>query len=145
MADLLKKLQQGIDRGLTAVTTKGKEVMETAQLRSQIKDLEEEKRGRLEELGNIVYTLVTHQRLDEEHKRVIEKCEALAVLEKKIQEKEEGIREIQRKTQEILGLQAAQPVARCECGADLCEGMKFCGSCGKPAVESRRTSDRLKP
>jgi NADH pyrophosphatase NudC (nudix superfamily) len=145
MADLLKKLQQGIDRGLTAVTTKSKEVMETAQLRSQINNLEEEKRGRLEELGNIVYTLVTHQRLDQEHKRVIEKCEALAALEKKIQEKEEGIREIQRKTQEILGQQEAQPVARCECGADLCDGMKFCGSCGKPATQRNRTSDRLNP
>lgn len=133
MADLFDKLRKGLDKGIAAVGAKSKEVLETSQLRSQIRGLEEEKRNRLEELGNIVYTMVSRGTLDQE--RLQEKCCSIAAIDKAIQEKEEQIRVIQIKTQEAIGRVGLHPIAKCSCGADLFEGAKFCGRCGQNVQE----------
>lgn len=136
MAEFLDKLKKGIDKGVTAVTVKSKEMLETTQLRSQLRDLQEQKRETVQELGNIVYTLFTQGTLDQEQVRVHEKCTAVGALDRKIREKEGEIRLVQLQAQQALGKSATPPVTQCECGADLYEGTRFCGGCGKP-VEDR--------
>jgi NADH pyrophosphatase NudC (nudix superfamily) len=136
MAEFLDKLKKGIDKSVTTVTVKSKEMLETTQLRSQLRDLQEQKREKVEELGNIVYTLFTQGTLDEGQARIHEKCTALVALDQKVREKEEEIRQVQFRAQQALGKSATTPVGQCECGADLYEGTKFCGGCGKP-VEDR--------
>jgi NADH pyrophosphatase NudC (nudix superfamily) len=131
MSEFLDKLKRGIDKGVTTVTVKSKEALETTQLRSQVKTLQEEKQRGLEELGNIVYTLYVQGTLETEAGRVRVKCSALAALDQKIRDKEDEIRQVQLKAQEALGKTPASPLGVCACGAPIYEGMNFCGGCGK--------------
>lgn len=135
MAEFLDKLKKGIDKGLTTVTVKSKEMLETTQLRGQLRELQDQKRETLEELGNVVYTLFTQGTLDQEQGRVHEKCTALVTVDQKIREKEEEIRQVQLRAQQALGKSATPPVTQCKCSADLYEGTKFCASCGKPVED----------
>lgn len=141
MADFFEKIKKGIDKSVTTVSVKSKEMLETTQLRSLIKTLQDEKRARLEELGNIVYTLFVQEKLDQEQQRIREKCEGVVGLDKRIREKEEEIIQVQQKAQEALGKSAAVAMASCSCGATLYEGTKFCGSCGKPVQVSGSAVD----
>lgn len=131
MADFLDKLKRGIDKGVTTVTVKSKEALETTQLRSQVKDLQEEKQRGLEELGNIVYTLYVQGKLETALERVRAKCATLVALDQKIRDKEDEIHRVQLKAQEALGKTAAAPLGVCACGAPIYESMNFCGGCGK--------------
>ena len=131
MADFLDKLKRGIDKGVTTVTVKSKEALETTQLRSQVKDLQEEKQRGLEELGSIVYTLYVQGKLETEGERVRAKCATLAALDQKIRDKEDEIRQVQLKAQEALGRTPPPSLGVCVCGAPVYEGTKFCGGCGK--------------
>lgn len=131
MADFLDKLKRQIDKGVTTVTVKSKEALEMTQLRSQVKDLQEQKQRGLEELGNIMYTLYVQGKLETEGERVRTKCVALATLDQKIRDKEDEIRQVQLKAQEALGKTPAAPLGVCTCGASIYEGTKFCGGCGK--------------
>jgi DNA-directed RNA polymerase subunit RPC12/RpoP len=131
MSDFLDKLKQQIDKGVTTVTVKSKEALETTQLRSQVKSLQEEKQRGLEELGNIVYTLYVQGKLEPASERVRAKCAALAALDQKIRDKEDEIRRVQLKAQEALGKTPAPPLGVCACGAPVYEGTNFCGGCGK--------------
>jgi len=114
LADFLDKLKKGIDKGITTVSVRSKETFATSRLRRQIKVLAKEKRERLEELGNIVYTFFTRGELDAGQERVKEKSEALMRLDEQIQEKEEEIRQIQLKAQEALGKISPPPQDRME-------------------------------
>lgn len=134
MAELLDKLKKTIDQSITTVSVKSKEMLETTQLRSQIKALQQQKRERLEELGNIVYTMLGRGTLEQD--RLQEKYRALAELDRRITEKEEQIKAIQQQAQEAMGHGGPRPVATCECGADLFEESKFCAHCGKNVVET---------
>lgn len=131
MSDFLDKLKKQIDKGVTTVTVKSKEALETTQLRSQVKSLQEEKQRGLEELGNIVYTLYVQGTLETERGRVRAKCATLAALDQKIRDKEYEMRRVQLKAQEALGKTPAAPLGVCTCGTPVYEGAKFCGGCGK--------------
>ena len=131
MSDFFDKVKKGIDKGVATVTVKSKEVLETTQLRSQVKNLQEEKQRGVEELGNIAYTLYVQGKLEVAGERVRAKCSALAALDQKIRDKEEEIRRVQLKAQEALGKTSAPPLGVCACGAPVYEGTNFCGGCGK--------------
>jgi NADH pyrophosphatase NudC (nudix superfamily) len=68
---------------------------------------------------------------DEE--RIKGKCEAIRGLDSQIKEKEEELKQVYLKAQEALGL--PKTVAVCSCGAEIYEGTKFCGKCGKNVEE----------
>jgi len=55
MADFLDKLKQGLDKGITTVGVKSKEVIETRKVKGQITNLEFKKKMALEELGKTTY------------------------------------------------------------------------------------------
>jgi hypothetical protein len=135
MVEFFDKLKKGLDKGVTAVTVKSKEMLEATQLRSQVKTLQEERLRELEELGSIVYTLHVQGKLSEGMERVQTKCEKVASLDQKLREKAEEIYWVHIKAQEALGAPAL-PVAVCACGAPVHEGTKFCGGCGKPVEKS---------
>lgn len=64
MAEFLDKLKQSIDKGITTVGVKSKEMIETQRVRSQLSALEDKKKRTLEDLGVIFYT---RYRIDKEH------------------------------------------------------------------------------
>ena len=139
MPDFFETVKRGIEKGVATVGAKSKEMLEVSQLRSQIRSLETERRGRLEELGNIVHVMLTRGKLDEA--RLQEKSSAIATLEAGLKAREEQIRAIQLKTEEIMGTAGPQRIGQCICGADLLEGAKFCGGCGKPVTPSLAAPD----
>ena len=126
MADFLDKVKQGVGKGVTTVSVKSKEMLETSKLKSQIADIQKQKKESLEEFGNIVYTMHLKGAFDEE--RLDAKSAAIAALDEQIEQKEKEVIETRAKAQEALG--KPRPVAVCSCGAELYEGTKFCGKCG---------------
>jgi hypothetical protein len=131
MTDFFDKVKQGIGKGITTVSVKSKEALETTKLKGLIGTLQERKKSSLEELGNIVFTMFLKGKFDE--KRIKEKCEIIGELDSEIKEKEEELKQVHLKAQEALGLPRA--VAVCNCGAEIYEGTKFCVKCGKRVEE----------
>jgi hypothetical protein len=90
------------------------------------------KKSALEELGTIVYTNIS-QGLSED-KKVKEMCDLIKGIDSKIEEKEGEILRLFDKIKEsILRL---KPIPPCDCGTEICEGIKFCYECGKKVVEN---------
>jgi ribosomal protein L40E len=142
MADFFEKVKQSVGKGLTTVSVKSKEMLETTKIKGKIGTLQEQKKSALEELGNIVYTMFLKGSLDEE--RIKGKCEAIRGLDNQIEEKEKELKEIYLKAQEALGKPKA--IAVCDCGAEIYEGAKFCGKCGKKVEEIiKKTTEELSP
>lgn len=56
MADFLEKLKQGLDRSITTVGVKSKELIETQKVKGQISSIEQKKKKAFEELGEIIYS-----------------------------------------------------------------------------------------
>jgi hypothetical protein len=144
MADFLETVKRGIEKSVATVGARSKEMLEVSQLRSQIRDLTDDRRGKLEELGNIVHTMLLRGPLDEA--RLREKSQAIATLDAAIKQREEQIQAIQVRTQEIIGGAGTRQIGQCACGAPLLEGAKFCGGCGSPAfVSTSKAEDSPAP
>ncbi len=139
MADFFDKVKQGIDKGITTVRVKSKEVIETTKIKGQIRAIQERKNAALEELGNIVYTMFLKGGFDEE--RAKEKCEGIRGLDSQIKEKEKELNQIHLQTEEALGKPKA--VAICDCRAEIYEGAKFCGKCGKRVEDIAKKAEEV--
>ena len=127
MADFFDKVKQGVGKGITTVSVKSKEMLEVSKLNSQIADVQKQKQDALEELGNIVHTMLSKGALDEERLRA--KSATISALDEQITQKEADLVETHTKAQEALG--RPRPIAVCDCGAEIHEGAIFCGKCGK--------------
>jgi NADH pyrophosphatase NudC (nudix superfamily) len=127
VADFFERVKSGVSKGITTVSVKSKEAIESTKTKGQIGTLEGQKKSDLAELGNIVYTMFLKDSFDGQ--RIKEKCEAIRGLESQIKNKEEELREIHLKAQVALGKPTA--ISTCDCGAEIYEGDKFCGKCGK--------------
>lgn len=131
MSDFLESVRRGVERGITSVGAKSRELLETSELRSQARALDERRRAAIEELGNIAHVMLKRGALDEA--RLREKSEAIARLEAEIKDCEERIEAVHRRTLAVMGQPGAAVVGRCGCGAAVLEGARFCGSCGTKA------------
>lgn len=132
MTDFLDRLKKGLDKSVTAVTVKSKELLETTQLRAQLGGLKDQKRAALEELGNIVYTLTSQQGLDAARERVASKCGEVALLDEQMKNIEADIRRIQAEAAAALGVTPATGGASCRaCGTSNVKTAKFCARCGQ--------------
>ncbi len=56
MSDFFEKMKEGFNRGVTAVSTGSKTVIEKTKITVAIKNLENEKSKLMEELGSYIYT-----------------------------------------------------------------------------------------
>jgi len=72
MANFLDKVKQGLGKGVTTVSVKSKEMLETTKIKSQVGELEQRRRDALGELGNIAYTMFLKDAFAEE--RLKAKC-----------------------------------------------------------------------
>ena len=126
MEDFIKKLKKGIDKGITIVAAKSKEIVDSTLIKKEIADLEEAKRNTLEALGQIVYNMSQENTGEAEATEAIkEKCAAITSLNEKIAAKEEELIKIARQAQDGLG-----KITCAYCGAAVAEENKFCGNCG---------------
>ena len=130
MAEFLDRLKKGIDRGVTTVAVRSKELLETTQLRGQLGRLQEERQRSLEDLGSVVYTLANQGRLEAELERVRTKCAAVARIDAQIKATDDELRRVQTEANQAVGTSAGS--AQCSCGATMRDGAKFCARCGRP-------------
>ena len=127
MVDFFDKLKQGVGKGVTTVSVKSKEMIEVSRIKSQVADIQQQKREALEELGSIAHTMLLKGALDEDRLRAM--SAAIAALDEQIKKKEDELTEIHSRAQEALGKPKCNAI--CDCGAEIYEGTKFCGKCGK--------------
>jgi len=127
MGNFFGRVKQGVAKGVTTASVKSKELVEATKLKSQISDIHEKKKAALEELGNIVYTMFLKDEFPQD--RIKARCAAVKALDDEIKLKEEELKEVHAKAAAALG--KPKMVATCECGAEVQEGTKFCGKCGK--------------
>ena len=93
-----------------------------SQLRRERRALLRVREERIRDLGGLVLEMYRRDQFRED--LLLERCVDLAALEERIQELD------------ALMLAASSrrrpPVARCECGAPIAWGARFCASCGRP-------------
>ncbi len=133
MPDFLDRVRQTVGKGVTTVSVKSKEVLEATKVKSQIDELGQRRKGAIEELGSIAFAQFRQGPFDPE--RLTAKCAGIKALDDQIEEKQRELSSIHARAQEALG--RPQPISVCGCGADLHQGVKFCGKCGAPVRTAR--------
>jgi hypothetical protein len=139
MPDFFETLKQGFGKGVSAVSIKSKEMFDSNRVKSQIADIERQKKDALAELGTSVCRMVDSGRIDEEVLRTARTL--IAGLDQQISERQQELAQIHVDAQEALGTTqvatgsqqppAASQGAHCtSCGASVAPDVKFCGSCG---------------
>jgi hypothetical protein len=134
MDDFFKRLKKGIDKGITVVSAKSKELVDTAKINSQVAELSEQKAQTLQEIGAIVYQMSlaageTDAAEAEHETQISAKCRLVTDLEQQIVIKEAELKQLRSNTQESLGKIICE-----SCGATLEEDVKFCSNCGARIV-----------
>jgi DNA-directed RNA polymerase subunit RPC12/RpoP len=131
MADFISKIKEGFGKGVTTASVKSSEMLDSSRCKGQIDTLTKQKMESLEELGNIVFNMFKKGEFNEEFLK--SKCSTIANIDQQIKAKEEELLEIHLRANEALG--KPRPVGLCNCGAEIFENTKFCGTCGSPVVK----------
>jgi hypothetical protein len=128
MADFLGKVKQGIDKGVTVVSVKSKEIMEVAKIKNQLGTLREEQERAFLILGENVYQMYMQNGFNEEKIRT--KCEMITLLGSQIQEREVNLAQLHLRAEVALGKSFCT-----FCMAELSVGAVFCSRCGEKIAE----------
>lgn len=146
MTDFFDKIKQGIDRGITTVSVKSKEMLDSQKVRGQVDTLKRQRRTSLEELGGIVYEMYKDGLALDETK-LKDKYKELEELDIQVKNKETELEEIKRRAEEALVKPAEEAPASgivCECGNPLPLDAKFCGKCGAK-IEQPSQQEEVSP
>lgn len=137
MAGIFDKMVVGINKSVNSVSEGSKTIVEKAKLKTQIQELEEEKRTLLNNMGGLVYNLQSEGHIH------IEQCEGIC---REISNLNQNISNCQRQL-ELYDNMRNQPQQhiyqpndnaaygggiRCTCGYMNKDGARFCANCGKP-------------
>jgi hypothetical protein len=93
-----------------------------ARLRRERRALLREREERIRDLGGLVFEM--YRRHDYRPELVDERCAELTGLDERLYELDALLRA-------ALGARRTAPAARCECGAPILWGSRFCASCGR--------------
>jgi hypothetical protein len=127
MADFLEKMREGLGKGVSTLGTKSKELLDSNRVKSQISDLERQKKEHLVELGTAVCLMLDEENLVPELLKT--KRKAITEIDRQIEIKEEELAQIHAQAQQAMG--AAKPAPVCTCGTAIPQGSKFCNNCGR--------------
>lgn len=130
MADFFDKVRQGIDKGVTVVSVKSKEMMEVAKIKNQLGALRNQQGTAFCVLGEQVYQMYLQNGFNEE--KIRNKCEMIALLGSQIQEKESNLRRLHLQAEIALGKSFCP-----SCMAELPTGAVFCSQCGEKTEEQK--------
>jgi predicted RNase H-like nuclease (RuvC/YqgF family) len=137
MDDFIKRIKKEINKGITVVSAKSKELVDTAKINNQVTELNDRRNQTLQEIGLLVYQMsLTTEAVAENvadntgnDTKITDKCKLVAELDQQIEEKELELKKLRTDTQETLGK------AICEsCGAAMEVGTKYCSNCGARMV-----------
>ena len=143
MKDFFDRVKDKVDVGISTITTKSKETIELAKLRSQLRQLEKEKEEKLKELGRLVYDMVRMDAYNEE--KIKQFCPVIGELDRQLVAVEDEIKRIHEASQS----RGVNYVANCECGAAILADQKFCASCGRDVSglidQIKKPTENIKP
>lgn len=136
MAGFLDKVVVGLNKGVNAVSEGSKLLVEKATLNSQIQDAEKEKNKLLQNMGTLVFNLISNGEIQLEQCNGM--CTEIASYNQKIVELQQQLQALDaarvQQTQYVpTETQPTQPGGvQCQCGCINKEGAKFCSKCGQP-------------
>ncbi|MBF0558857.1 MAG: zinc ribbon domain-containing protein [Nitrospirae bacterium] len=128
MADILNKVMGGINKGVTAVSSKSKELIETTKLRAEIRDVEATIQSGFNDLGKKVFEMINKEMLNAEDLKT--ECVNITSFYKKISELDENIRKVE--IESLKARHGADAVICQRCGSPNKADDKFCSGCGSP-------------
>lgn len=124
MVDFLGKVKQGIDKGVTVVSVKSKEMVEVAKIKNQLGILTNQQGRAFFVLGENVYQMYLQNGFNEE--KIRNKCEMIALLGSQIHEKEVYLEQLHLRAEVALGKLFCS-----SCEAELPERAMYCSRCGE--------------
>jgi len=133
-SDLFFKFKASLNRGLRIVNVRSKEAYVVLKTKNQIQGKNRYKKKLIEELGNAVFRTFKHKGNISEDS-IKNKCSDILNLESEIDDMNEEIKNIHEHALKELGKLKAitkpDGVIKCECGAEVSEGLEKCPECGK--------------
>lgn len=96
MSDFFEKITGSIDKGVKAVSSKGKEIIETTKLKHEMKEVENLIQERFQNFDKKVFELVNRGAYNEEE--IKSDCKEIASLYRKITDIEEAIKQVELET-----------------------------------------------
>ena len=128
MAEFFDKVKEEIEKGISTVSLKSKEVLESMKIKKEIETLEEKIKTATTELGQIVYSMYTKNKFDQV--KIFETCEPIAALSNQLGGKKTELSELHFETGAALGKTYCS-----KCKTILAEGAQFCGACGEKVAD----------
>lgn len=101
MPDFFSRLKEGVAKGVTTVSVKGKEVMETTKVKTQISSLQEQIRSQQAELGQAVMPMILDGTIEDE--ALLARSQAIQSLEEQIRALEAQLDQIRAQSDQALG------------------------------------------
>jgi hypothetical protein len=101
MADVFNTLKQGLRKGVTTVSVKWKEMLDSNRVKSQIADLERQKKEALAIFGTSVCAMLDNGHLDEDALRTARV--AMSRFDQQLNEKQAELARIHAEAQQALG------------------------------------------
>ncbi len=111
----ISKIEKGFEQGKNKMDSR----KEISQLNKKLNELNSRKQQSLQELGSMVYNLVSKGLIENEE--IKEKCNNIAGYQHLIYENKK----------EVENIKILKEGFKCECGNTLYSDDKFCGNCGK--------------
>ena len=126
MADLFEKITDSIDKGIKTVSSKGKEFIESARLKGEIKNVQNAIEDRFKALGKKVFEMVNRGALNKNELKA--ECKEIASLFRRVVDLENEIKQVEL---EAVRMRYGSDIIVCpKCGGHNKFDAKFCISCG---------------
>ena len=134
MAGFLDKVVSGVNKGVATVGTGSKAMIEKAQIKTMIGNLEAERKQLAELLGMKMYENYTQNGESYADKDVENFIIEIGKRVDGIAEQQAEIKRIDDGVNQVLGSKgnASDTERTCSCGHTMPPGAKFCAKCGNP-------------
>lgn len=134
MSSIFDKVKRELNKGVTTVNVKSKELLAISRLNALISSYHDKRATLIAELGKEAYEMFANSAFDEA--RLVPKSQEIQDLDNKIASVEAEIAEIRKQSLQVLSEVAGDNdkdsnALACECGNVVSKDMKFCNKCGK--------------
>ena len=137
MSDFFEKMKDGFNRGVAAVSAGSKHMIEKTKLNVAIKNLEDDKKRAISNLGNSVYNHYTEKgEVDIPCADISEICREIVVIDEQIRINKKKIEMLEEDMNQAKNSDASSEVEeektelKCQCGYINPHEANFCLKCG---------------
>ena len=135
MAEFYQKVKQELEKGISNVSIRSKEVLENLKINKQIEALKAQMEASQLELGQSVYDMIKENNLNQEV--IVQKCEMITGLQQLLYAKQENLNQLHLEIGTALGKTYCNG-----CKAEIDDGAKFCGQCGEKIPEPESSEEK---